>query len=203
MSKSTLIKCIISILSIVIILNIFCLPKSHAVGEIFSKGRSFLSVGNDIDKTINTTELKNTSDYIYKILFAVAVIVAVIIAMVIGIQFMAASADEKAKVKEALLPFVVGCAVVFGSFGIWKIAVNIGNDAESRVSVPQVSGLTWTKAADAKEYIDGGGDLKEVPDDKLLEWYGQLSRLSGNKGAYTEYYNKVRDVVNARGLYEE
>ena len=45
------------------------------------------------------------------------------------------SADEKAKVKESLMPFVAGCVVVFGAFTIWKVAVNIGNDAESKVNV--------------------------------------------------------------------
>ena len=87
MSKSIVIKCIIAIIFIAIILNIFCLPKSHAVGAIFSEGKSFLGEGKDIDKTINTTELKSTSDYIYKVLFAVAVMVAVVVGMVIGIQF--------------------------------------------------------------------------------------------------------------------
>ena len=59
--------------------------------------------------------------------------VAVVVGMVLGIQFMAASADEKAKVKEALMPFVVGCIIVFGAFTIWKIAVNLGNDAENSI----------------------------------------------------------------------
>ena len=50
---------------------------------------------------------------------------AVIIGMVIGIQFMTASVEEKAKIKESLVPYVVGCVVVFGAFGIWKLAVTV------------------------------------------------------------------------------
>lgn len=41
---------------------------------------------------------------------------------------MMASAEDKAKVKESLLPFVVGCVVVFGSFGIWKLLVIFGQN---------------------------------------------------------------------------
>ena len=55
---------------------------------------------------------------------------------IIGIQFMMASAEEKAKVKEALIPYVVGCAVIFGAFTIWSIAVNIGQDITSDSSSP-------------------------------------------------------------------
>ena len=52
-------------------------------------------------------------------------VVAVIIGLVIGIKFMVSSVEEKAKIKELLLPYVVGCGVVFGAFGIWSLVVNI------------------------------------------------------------------------------
>ena len=51
--------------------------------------------------------------------------------MVIGIQFIMGSADEKAKIKETLLPYIIGVCVIFGAFTIWKVVVNIGNDIES------------------------------------------------------------------------
>ena len=40
---------------------------------------------------------------------------------------MTGSASEKAQVKETLIPYVVGCVVVFGAFGIWKLVINIFN----------------------------------------------------------------------------
>lgn len=51
-----------------------------------------------------------------------------IVGTIIGIQFMVASAEDKAKVKEALVPYIIGCAVIFGAFTIWSIVVNIGQD---------------------------------------------------------------------------
>lgn len=69
--------------------------------------------------------MHDTSDFVYNLLLAVAIIVAVVIGMVIGIQFMMAGVDEKAKIKEQLMPYAVGCVVVFGAFGIWKLAVTI------------------------------------------------------------------------------
>ena len=139
MGKNTILKALTCIIFIIVLLNIFCLPKSLALSNITSSGREFLGKGNDIDNTINTAKLKETSDTIYNTLLGIAVMVAIIVAMVIGIQFMAASADEKAKVKEAILPFVIGCVVVFGAFTIWKIAVNIGYDAEGGIRTTHVS----------------------------------------------------------------
>lgn len=51
-----------------------------------------------------------------------------IVGTILGIQFMVASAEDKAKVKEAIVPYVVGCIVIFGAFTIWGTAVNIGQD---------------------------------------------------------------------------
>ena len=51
-----------------------------------------------------------------------------IIGTVLGIKFMVASAEDKAEVKKALVPYIIGCAVIFGAFTIWNIAVNIGQD---------------------------------------------------------------------------
>lgn len=39
---------------------------------------------------------------------------------------MIASAEDKAKVKEAIVPFIIGTAVIFGAFTIWSLVINIG-----------------------------------------------------------------------------
>ena len=35
------------------------------------------------------------------------------------------SVEEKANIKEVLVPYVVGCIVIFGAFAIWKLIVTI------------------------------------------------------------------------------
>ena len=69
--------------------------------------------------------MQNFSKTIYNILFTVGVFVAVIMGGIIGIKLMVSSASEKADVKKLLVPYVVGCVVVFGGFGIWKLVVTI------------------------------------------------------------------------------
>ena len=65
---------------------------------------------------------------IYNILLAIGTVIAVIIGAILGIQFMVGSMDDKAKVKESLIPFVIGCVIIFGAFGIWKIVATILQD---------------------------------------------------------------------------
>ena len=38
---------------------------------------------------------------------------------------MLGSMEDKAKIKEALYPFVIGCICVFGAFGIWKLVASV------------------------------------------------------------------------------
>ena len=41
---------------------------------------------------------------------------------------MVSSAEDKAKVKEALVAYVISCIVLFGAYGIWSIVVNTAQD---------------------------------------------------------------------------
>ena len=61
----------------------------------------------------------------YKLLMSIGIVVMLLVGTIIGIKFMVASAEDKAKVKEALVPYVIGCAVIFGAFTIWSIVVNL------------------------------------------------------------------------------
>ena len=61
----------------------------------------------------------------YNILLAIGVVVAVIVGALIGIKLMASSVDEQAEAKKLVIPYIVGCFILFGGFGIWKIIINI------------------------------------------------------------------------------
>lgn len=85
---------------------------------------SFLSKGNADDTGVNKDKLRTASSNIYNMLTSIGMIIVVVVGIILGIIFMASSADDKAKVKESLMPYLIGCFVVFGAFGIWKIMVN-------------------------------------------------------------------------------
>ena len=72
---------------------------------------------------INKGIMKEASDDVYNILTSVGMILSVIVGIALGIIYMMASAVDRAKVKETLIPYLIGCLVIFGAFGIWKIVI--------------------------------------------------------------------------------
>ena len=62
---------------------------------------------------------------LYNALLIIGIIIAVIVGTILGIKFMIGSVEEKADIKKLLIPYIVGCIVVFGAFGIWKLVVTI------------------------------------------------------------------------------
>lgn len=99
-----------------------------SLSGVISSGDSFIQAGKDGSAQIDKGSLKNASSSIYNILLICGMIVAVLIGSIMGIKFMIGSVEEKAEIKAALVPFAIGCIVVFGAFGIWKIVVTIGNN---------------------------------------------------------------------------
>ena len=99
-----------------------------SLSGVISGGDSFIQAGKGGSAQIDKGSLQNASSSIYNILLICGVIIAVLIGSIMGIKFMIGSVEEKAEIKAALVPFAIGCIVVFGAFGIWKIVVTIGNN---------------------------------------------------------------------------
>lgn len=171
--------------------------KVNAVSDMFQSADDFLAAGSSPTTVIDEKKLQSTSGTIYKWLMTIAICVAVIIGAVIGVQFIVGSVEGKAKIQEALVPYIVGCVVIFGSFFIWKTLVNTGNSLEGKTA--NSTGIA--QAQTAREYINGGGDLSKVDDDTLIKWYGGISRANENNGTDEEINAKLKAECYARGLY--
>lgn len=101
--------------------------EQHTAGDslddMISDADAFV---NDGSVTYQQDKLSEVSNIIYNILLSVGVMIAVIIGAIIGIKLMVSSGvDKKVEAKQLLVPYVVGCVVVFGGFGIWKLLVQI------------------------------------------------------------------------------
>lgn len=127
---------ILTIISIIVINVMFFninIVQASGMSDVITGGDNFIKAGTEQttdDRTVATidqTKLKSTSTMVYNILLVSGICVAVVVAAILGIKFMIGSIEEKAQVKDALVPFVIGCIVVFGAFGFWKIFVTIGN----------------------------------------------------------------------------
>lgn len=132
--------------------------RVYAFGEIIQDGKAFIRSADPskIDQQAVQTGLQDISGFLYNILLSAGVVIAVIVATVLGIQFMVGGAEGQAKVKEMLIPFVVGCVVVFGAFGIWKIALTIGQRLEGPSTGAQGTSITSSDSTGSTTYIDEG-----------------------------------------------
>ena len=178
--KSILTKILILILlfTVINISNNVC-----AMDDVIQDAEGFLGSRDDTSP-IDEDALEDTSDYVYNILFTIAVVLAVAIGMIIGIQFITGSVEEQAKVKETLIPYVIGVFIVFASFTIWKIVVGIGDDvsptpAATGTTSSTGSSVTYTKDADGKLYCDGCGDELSAAEQRRGQCGGCKSYIKG------------------------
>ena len=153
-------KIITLLIIILLLLSVFLTPKTFAISDAIKAGKSFLSSSSDSDVTgvIDKTKIKSANSRIYNILLGVGIAAAVIVGAVLGIQFIFASAEGKAKISETLVPYLVGCFVVFGAFGIWGIAINAGNEimpSESGTSVAPTTAVVICPICNKQTTLSG------------------------------------------------
>lgn len=124
------------IIKIVLIVTMICgslfsnsLVYATSVDSVIKGADDFVSKGESSNKaSIDVGELKDTKNFLYNILLAFGIVITVITGMILGIKYMIGSVEERAELKTALIGYVVSCFVIFGAFGIWRLAVNILSD---------------------------------------------------------------------------
>ncbi len=128
MKKNNIIKHIKMIFIIILVIFFILTPKTYAsdpLMEIFDKADDFINSGNSSTPTLGEESIQDMSNLIYNVLLVIAIVILIIWGMAIGIQYMTGSVGERVRIKESLIPYIVGCVVIFGSFTIWEIIVNL------------------------------------------------------------------------------
>ena len=92
--------------------------------KIIENAQDFKNTGN-ATIPINGDNIKQGSSSLYNILLSIAFFLSVAIGMYLGVKIMLSNAEDKAKTKEALIPYIAGCVVIFGAFAIWKLAITL------------------------------------------------------------------------------
>jgi len=135
-------KIILSLITFMMITMMLCFSsETYAVSEFTNSGDDFLSIGKNAynaNKPLDEGALKITSGEIFNILFTIGAVLSIGVGLVIGIQFITGSVEEKAKIKETMIPYVVGCVIIFSAFTIWKIVIELGTSVEGTTAQVQV-----------------------------------------------------------------
>ena len=130
-------KLLINIMVIFIILFNLFIPNAYAgpLQDIMNRAEGFVNNGENGGNVVNNGEnggnvinndaLKEGSNTLYNVLLVIGIAVAFIWGIVLGIQFITGSLGEKADVKKNLIVYLVGCVIIFGAFGIWKLLLQL------------------------------------------------------------------------------
>lgn len=125
------------IFSLFIIISLMIMPNCSlastsgtppTIEDVLNAGSSFINAGANTNTIVPQEDsIKATSDLIYNVLFIFGILIIIIWGMVLGIKFITGSVEQQAEVKKGLMPYGVGCIIIFGGFTIWKIVVNIAS----------------------------------------------------------------------------
>lgn len=128
-------RCIISIIFVFILVTSISSVFNYSlaadsIDSIIQEGQDFISEGKE-NKKIQTVDGKAFSKnvkLVFSILFIVGMVVSVGAVLILGIQFMIGAAEEKAKIKEKLVPYLIGTVIIFGAYTIWRFTmIFLGN----------------------------------------------------------------------------
>ena len=119
-------KIIITLVSIILIFGLPTYSNAMSFDSIFGGAQDFIQQGSSSSaQGINEGELKTISDTVSGVLLTIAVAVTAISITAMGITFAIQTVEDKAKVKEAMVPWLIGVLISFGAYGIWKFVMNI------------------------------------------------------------------------------
>lgn len=120
-------KLLINIMVIFIILFNLFIPNAYAgpLQDIMNRAEGFVNNGENGGNVINNDALREGSNTLYNVLLVIGIAVAFIWGIVLGIQFITGSLGKKADVKKNLIVYIIGCIIIFGAFGIWKLLLQL------------------------------------------------------------------------------
>lgn len=151
-AKKILKRIVLLTISIMTIITIVFQSRSEAaftLTDIKKGGDTFISKGNqESEDMFDSAKEQEAIDQVYYVMLGIGLVLAFVVGIVLGIQFITSGAAGQAKVKEKLIPYVLGIFIIFGGFGIWRIAINTGKDMfqEEQINVS-------TPATEDKLYI--------------------------------------------------
>ena len=124
--KNVTIRILILLISIIVILNLPTYSEAASFENIINDANSFLNAGDSsVAGTPNETELQEISQTVSNVLLTIALGVTMISAVVMAINFTIQSVEDKAKIKESMIPWMIGIFISFGAYGIWRITMGI------------------------------------------------------------------------------
>ena len=98
----------------------------ESYSSINEKAKNFINRGSE-SETISQQKVEQDLMPLARILMGIAVLVLLSVGAILGVKYMISGADERAKIKEKLIWYIVSAVLIFGAVAIFNIVINILN----------------------------------------------------------------------------
>lgn len=124
-------KKVLNVVSIVVLILGFLFVMSPDIyagmpnmDEIHNQANQFTDTGKQ-NAAIDVNQIASIIKPLASILLGIGSVVLVVVTAVMGVKYMAATPDGRAKLKTQLIGIAISAIVLFGAYGIWEIAYTI------------------------------------------------------------------------------
>ena len=100
--------------------------QMDSYSSINEKAKEFINRGSE-KETISQQKVEQDLLPLARILMGIAVLVLLVVGAILGVKYMISGADERAKIKEKLIWYIVSAVLIFGAVAIFNIVINILN----------------------------------------------------------------------------
>lgn len=121
-------KIIVLMLTLMMVFTV----STYASGTINTSEKSVdvmagIAGANDfiVSPNVNDEPLAEMIKNLTNLGLVIGTIVAIAAGIIIAMKFMTDGANGKADLKQALTPYIIGVAILFGAYGIWAIIINV------------------------------------------------------------------------------
>ena len=117
---------VIFIINIILFLifPIYVYAEDRDLSEVFQVGEDFISEGSETDLNFIDDETVASVNDIGRFLTAVGLTILVCVTLIMGIKYMMATPNDKAKLKKRLIGLLIASFVIFFSYTICGTIVN-------------------------------------------------------------------------------
>ena len=105
-----------------------------SLSDIINAGNSFITQGKSGAGAVkNHEQFAEELAPIGSIIAGVGVVIFMGVLAVMAIKWIVAKPDDKAKLKQAFVGYVIAAFVFFGAIGIWRLAIQIMESIQSEI----------------------------------------------------------------------
>lgn len=119
---------LLKIIPLVVLVLMLALPvKTEAFptfDEMQSQASDWLEKGQNNGKVVKEDDIANIMLPIGQFLVGIGAVVLISVTIIMGIKYMTAEPNDRAKLKQQFIGLVISTIVIFGAYSIWRIVYN-------------------------------------------------------------------------------